>query len=60
VIRATPATVRDAAATVLADPADRRAAGRLRDEAAALPPPEHAVALLERLVRTASARPGPA
>jgi UDP:flavonoid glycosyltransferase YjiC (YdhE family) len=59
-VRATPETVRDAAASVLARPAYQAAAGRLRDEAAALPPPEHAVALLERLARTASARPGPA
>jgi hypothetical protein len=34
---------------VLANPAYRRAAGRLRAEIAALPGPEHAVALLERL-----------
>ena len=49
VVRATPETVRAAAETVLADSAYRAAATRLRDEAAALPPPEHAVALLERL-----------
>ena len=34
---------------VLDDPAYRTAAGRMRDEIAALPGPEHAVALLERL-----------
>jgi UDP:flavonoid glycosyltransferase YjiC (YdhE family) len=41
--------VREAAADVLADPAYRRAAERLRAEIAGLPGPEHAVALLERL-----------
>ncbi|MEV1290353.1 glycosyltransferase [Micromonospora sp. NPDC049679] len=49
-VRATPASVRDAASAVLADPGFRRAAQRLRDEMAALPGPEHAVRLLERLV----------
>jgi UDP:flavonoid glycosyltransferase YjiC (YdhE family) len=49
VVRATPAEVRDAAASVLADPARRRAAQRLGDEIAALPDPATAVALLERL-----------
>jgi UDP:flavonoid glycosyltransferase YjiC (YdhE family) len=49
-VRATPETVRETAAAVLADPAYRRAAERLRDETAALPGPEHAVKLLERLV----------
>jgi UDP:flavonoid glycosyltransferase YjiC (YdhE family) len=48
-IAATPESVRAAAAELLADPACRRAAGRLRDEFAALPGPEHALRLLERL-----------
>jgi UDP:flavonoid glycosyltransferase YjiC (YdhE family) len=48
-VRATPADVRDAVAAVLEDPSCRAAAQRLRDEIAALPPPEHAVGLLERL-----------
>jgi MGT family glycosyltransferase len=45
----TPEAVRAAAATMLADPAARRAAARLREEIAALPGPEHAVRLLEGL-----------
>jgi UDP:flavonoid glycosyltransferase YjiC (YdhE family) len=44
--------VAEAARRVLSDPAYRAAARRLADEAAALPPPEHAVALLERLVES--------
>ena len=44
-----PEAVRDAVRAVLADPAYRRNAARLRDEMAALPGPEHGVALLERL-----------
>jgi UDP:flavonoid glycosyltransferase YjiC (YdhE family) len=48
---ATPGTVREAAARVLEDPAYRRAAVRMRDEIAALPGTEHAVALLERLAK---------
>ncbi|HSH81126.1 MAG TPA: nucleotide disphospho-sugar-binding domain-containing protein, partial [Herpetosiphonaceae bacterium] len=48
-VTATPEAAREAAAAVLADPAYRRAAERLRDEIAVLPGPEHAVALLERL-----------
>ncbi|HEU4324864.1 MAG TPA: glycosyltransferase [Roseiflexaceae bacterium] len=48
-LEATPADVRDAVAAVLADPRPRRAAERLRDEIAALPGPESAVPLLERL-----------
>jgi UDP:flavonoid glycosyltransferase YjiC (YdhE family) len=48
-VRLTSDTARDAASAVLADPAYRRAAARLRDEAAAQPGPPHAVALLERL-----------
>ena len=39
----------DAVRTVLADPAYRRNAERLRDEIRALPGPEYAVTLLERL-----------
>jgi UDP:flavonoid glycosyltransferase YjiC (YdhE family) len=50
VIDATPGDVRDAAAAVLAEPSYRAAAGRLRDEFAALPGPEHAVGLIEQLV----------
>jgi len=45
-----PEAVRQAVATVLADPAYRENAAQLRDEMAALPGPEHAVGLLERLV----------
>ena len=48
-IATTPEEVRDAVAAVLADPSYRRAAERLRDEIAALPGPEQALALLERL-----------
>jgi UDP:flavonoid glycosyltransferase YjiC (YdhE family) len=48
-LTATPADVREAVSTVLSDPAYRSAAERIRDEIAALPGPEHAVALLERL-----------
>jgi UDP:flavonoid glycosyltransferase YjiC (YdhE family) len=48
-IRATPDTVREAVAAVLADPTYRRAAERLRDEIAAQPGPAQAVTLLERL-----------
>lgn len=40
-LRATPRDVRDAATAVLADPAYRQAAERLRDEIAAQPGPEH-------------------
>jgi len=49
-VEATPETVREAVATVLADPTYRRAAERMRDEIAALPGPAYAVMLLERLV----------
>ncbi len=45
----TPETARQAVLAVLGDPAYRATAERLRDEIAALPGPEHAVALLERL-----------
>jgi UDP:flavonoid glycosyltransferase YjiC (YdhE family) len=48
VIAATPGDVRDAAAEVLAHPSYREAAEAMRDEFAALPGPESAVALLER------------
>ena len=48
-ISATPADVRDAAASVLADPAYRQAAQRLQAEIAALHEPAKAVGLLERL-----------
>ena len=47
----TPEAVREAVRAVLADPTYRRNTERLRDEMAALPGPEHAVALLERLAR---------
>ena len=47
----TPEAIRAAVLAVLADPAYRRNAARLRDELAALPGPEHGVALLERLAR---------
>jgi UDP:flavonoid glycosyltransferase YjiC (YdhE family) len=49
-LRATPAEVREAVSTVLDDPSYRAAAERVRDEIRALPGPEHAVRLLERLV----------
>jgi len=41
--------IREAVRHVLADPTYRQNAERMRDEMAALPGPEHAVALLERL-----------
>ena len=53
-IAATPDGVRAAAEEVLAKPAYRRAAERLRDEFAALPGPESAVERLERLVANKS------
>jgi UDP:flavonoid glycosyltransferase YjiC (YdhE family) len=56
-LRATPADVREAASIVLANPGYRENAKRISDEIAALPPPEHAVALLERLA--AEKRPVP-
>jgi len=49
VVAATPEDVREAVSAVLSDPSYRAAAERLRNEFAALPGPEHAVALLERL-----------
>jgi UDP:flavonoid glycosyltransferase YjiC (YdhE family) len=45
----TPEAALQAVRAVLGDPAYRAAAERLREEIAALPGPEHAVALLERL-----------
>jgi UDP:flavonoid glycosyltransferase YjiC (YdhE family) len=45
----TPEVARRAVLAVLADPAYRANAERLRDEMAALPGPDHAVVLLERL-----------
>jgi UDP:flavonoid glycosyltransferase YjiC (YdhE family) len=53
----TPQGVRETVLRVLGDPKYRRAAERLRDEIAALPGPDHAVRLLERLAAT-SAEPG--
>lgn len=49
-LRANPADVRDAVASVLDDPSYRRAAERLRDEIAALPGPAEALKLIEALV----------
>jgi UDP:flavonoid glycosyltransferase YjiC (YdhE family) len=49
VIAATPDDVRDAVSAVLSEPSYRAAAEHIRDEFAALPGPEHAVALLEQL-----------
>ena len=48
-VELTPETARHAVQAVLADPTYRQNAERIRDEMAALPGPEHAVALLERL-----------
>lgn len=48
-VRATPEDVAEAVHDVLADPAYRQAAERVRDEIAALPGPEYAVELLEAL-----------
>jgi len=50
-LAATPESVRDALAAVLDKPTYRLAAQRLRKEIAALPPPLHAVPLLEELAR---------
>jgi UDP:flavonoid glycosyltransferase YjiC (YdhE family) len=49
VVRATPDDVRKAVTAVLEEPSYRAAAERLRDEIAALPGPDHAVALLNTL-----------
>jgi MGT family glycosyltransferase len=46
----TSASAREAVSALLADPKYRRAAKRLHDEIVALPGPDHAVTLLERLV----------
>ena len=48
-VEATSESVRAAAADVISDPVYRRNAEGLRDEIAALPEPEYAVGLLERL-----------
>lgn len=48
-VEATPEAVRATVAAILADPTYRWAAGRLRDEIAAMPDPGQAVTLLERL-----------
>ena len=48
---ATPETIRDAAAALLANTAYRQAAERIRDEIAALPGQSLAIALLTRLAR---------
>jgi MGT family glycosyltransferase len=47
----TPEVIRDTVRAVLADPAYRANAARVRGEMAALPGPDHAVGLLERLAR---------
>jgi UDP:flavonoid glycosyltransferase YjiC (YdhE family) len=53
---ATSEQIRDAVAAVLADPAYRRAAERVRDSVAALPDQAQVVALLEELVTPAADR----
>jgi UDP:flavonoid glycosyltransferase YjiC (YdhE family) len=50
-IAASPDDVREAASSVLADASYRESAGRVADEIAALPSPDVAVGLLERLAR---------
>jgi UDP:flavonoid glycosyltransferase YjiC (YdhE family) len=55
-VRVTPEGVREAVSTVLSEPAYRLHAARIRDEIAALPGPEHGLALLEGL---AAERPPP-
>ena len=50
-VATTPQTVSAAVLRGLADSASRLTAGRVRDEIAALPGPEHAVELLDRLER---------
>ncbi len=54
---ATPQMVREAVSHVLASSSHRLAAERVRDEIAALPGPEHAVMLLERLMGIATLVP---
>jgi UDP:flavonoid glycosyltransferase YjiC (YdhE family) len=49
-VMTTPEIAAQAVTTVLTEPAYRLAAGRMRDEIAALPGPDHAVKLLEGLV----------
>jgi UDP:flavonoid glycosyltransferase YjiC (YdhE family) len=49
VVRATPDDVRAAVEDVLSDPGYAAAAGRMRDDLAGRPGPEHAIELLERL-----------
>jgi hypothetical protein len=49
--RATPEAIREAARDILATPGYRLAAARLREELEAQPGMDHAVSLLERLVR---------
>jgi UDP:flavonoid glycosyltransferase YjiC (YdhE family) len=56
-VEATPKLVRDAVSAVLFGAAYRNAAERLRDEIAALPGPESAVSLLERLADDSGATP---
>jgi UDP:flavonoid glycosyltransferase YjiC (YdhE family) len=48
-VAATPQMVREAVSRVLEDSTYRQTAERIRDEIAALPGPEHAIMLLERL-----------
>ncbi|MCP4004699.1 MAG: glycosyltransferase [bacterium] len=50
-LRVTPESVRLAVETLLGTPSYRRRAQRLRDEIAALPGPDYAIGLLERLAR---------
>lgn len=50
-VAATPQAVGEAISRVLKNPAYRQAAARMRDEIAVLPPPKHAIMLLERLAR---------
>lgn len=52
-LTATPAAIRSALSAVLAEPAYRRAAERMRDEMVALPDAAHAVSLLEAVVQGA-------
>jgi UDP:flavonoid glycosyltransferase YjiC (YdhE family) len=51
-VSATPVEVAEAVSRVLANPGYRHAAGRLRDEMAALRGPKTAISMLERLVAT--------
>jgi UDP:flavonoid glycosyltransferase YjiC (YdhE family) len=50
-VATTPRMIREAVSRTLDDSSYRKAAGRMRDEIAALPGPEHAVELLERLAK---------